>query len=352
MKNRMAYVLIASLFVFSCNKKDDNQLTPPEVKQQAIVNTQWCNADHMTSSWDVVTRFTISGNDINQELISFVQNDAPLFYKNSKIYSRFESDSIEVITDVNQVHALKEFNQQRMLVEQSLSKHPGVNNAVFNPSTALVIKSHGLLSGPSETNLYPCSSYSTAVTGQGEQRSMIEFNLMLSQSISHRMSPGISLKFPIKETTTKLENLNGSQWCNWFEMEDGKLFLKTMTVGESSLFTNSYVQMDWADDKMALKSLADTAERPTEWKISNYETRLEAKMVDTIGSSFEAKGLYATATDASGTDLLLDLNAYNAESGSPNVYFKCSDDRLIQYNEFYKKYLPVILDAEKKHLTK
>lgn len=357
---------VLSTWAFSCSKsaggKNENVIAK-EANQAAV---QWCQVDHLTETWDVVTRLTFNGNELTREFIKLERSEKPITYKSKQVYKWDVSASYysktlgaTFINDVASIKALDGFDQQKITAEQSLSKNSYISViSSFNPSAALVLTASSLLSNnASQSNYYPCANYSQSLTQQFDERSIIENELIIKRVVGASNHAGLqSIQFPVKEMKSTLNELNKTQWCSWFEslgVSYGSQLL-TLTFGSGNLLTNRYSDygkvIKNSTEEQQLKYINENVSRGTLLLTSDSQNLVAARSLEKSAFSDGVRNFYEIMQDANGVTFLVELKSTDVERVE-DVYFKCSMEYVF-LSPFYEKFLPQILESEKQNATK
>lgn len=360
MKRIVALGLIALVSV-GCGKNSDNKKSDPRKSftvNGLTSNKGWCSAENLLDNLQVVTRVNFLDNEnLQMERILIDSHAAPVAHRFSKTikyalepgYGGWDSFVVETVEGKSAVSDLKDHYSQGSIVEKIFSKNQNlVSVGNFAPEKAIILKASGLLED-SKQELFPCENFSSSFDLITKVRPMIEFQIKVGQIVSSFVRDSLlpikmAIQTPIYEVKIEYAKLEGTQWCNWFEMKSSSPHITILTLKSDSFKLNTYTgAFDLYAEYPSI--LLDNAERAKVYRIDQAEGVLKGSYEWTPGH--RSTDTFVQIQDASGVNVLVKTHSESNLLTSLNLFYECSDKRPLESYPAYKAGLGKLLELEK-----
>lgn len=360
MKSIVALGLIALVSV-GCGKNSDNKKNDPKKSftvNGLTSNKGWCSAENLLDNLQVVTRVNFLDNEnLQMERILIDSHSAPVTHRFSKTikyalepgYGGRDSYAVETVEGKSAVSNLKDHYSQGLIVDKIFAKNQNlVSVSTFAPEKAIILKASGLFED-SKQELYPCENFSSSFDQVANVRPMIEFQIKVGQTVSSFVSDSLlpiemAIQAPISEVKIDYAKLEGTQWCNWFEMKRSSPHVTILTLKADSFKLNTYTgAFDLYAEVPSI--LLDNAERAKVYRIDQFEGVLKGSYEWTPG--YRTTDTFVQIKDANGVNVMVKANSESSLLTSLKFFYECSDKRPLESYPAYKADLGKLLELEK-----
>ncbi|WP_413290889.1 hypothetical protein [Bdellovibrio sp. HCB337] len=363
-----ALLVLAAIVLMTACSQFKEEKTPEQLDKDSITSAPWCVVDKVAPQEYVMTRLTFSESQVHWSYIRLNKDIAPVIYKRSEASlwqykgSPYARHGVEILREATQIVGHKEYKEQERIFNDVIKNNKFIrqNKAVFEPAISLVVRTNGLLESV-EQAFYPCAMYSQSLSSEIPARSYIEFQIYLAQELRSynrehflMMEKQMALQFPVKEIPMNPAEHDKTQWCSWFGMERGRLFLKTITLGQNKYITNSHTDLSIFEEDgkdVSYDQLKTYAEGSQSYDISYKSAGITGKHERWGDGSY----LYTLVEDANGSKALVERFVKNPESSSmifADIYFDCNNTVPLKHSPSFKKYLKTILELQLEQLAK
>ncbi|MFL5785427.1 MAG: hypothetical protein ACJ76H_12490 [Bacteriovoracaceae bacterium] len=332
--------LLALVLVAACDKNESKKSSSVTALEGMSAEKGWCAVQPLTPSTEVVTRVEFLSRD------RFAMTRILVDYKSAtsfKIPTTIAYDDPSTPFGYTRrdisgygVRDLRSYNDQKKITETRLVDRPYLQNVNrnFSPTTAVVMKS---MTG--ETEFFPCRDYSKTLDSKLFESPSLNLQVLMGQAT---LSDGngvlpkkMMLDLPVKKVKVTPKDLEGTQWCRWYEMttEENPL-VEIMTFHPTSYRVNQYagILKVYEDYPHVLQDSAEDGEM-----VDLEET--DEGLIKNFTMMEDAEGVRVLSVVANETTIV----SYE------HMFYSCDDQRPLKAYPKYKKFLPQMLELEKKY---
>jgi hypothetical protein len=373
--------LTMSSLIGCVTKHNDAEPTPEQAAQAAaeaenrsspISSMSWCRLD----DWDdfqVILRVTPRVDGSKMEYLRVTRDGTKTLYSfpNEFVWEEKRNDdvfpnrySIALLKDPVAIQALDGFPEQKRISEEVIPTYPTLqkHEGGFVPPMAITMKTRSLTTGDViPRNMYPCEMYSESFKEDAPKRPFLEIMMIISQELSafvpedlNHVATAMAMTYPIEEAPLGMDSLANTQWCSWREVEANRLLLRTITFNGSGFIENTHSEKftEFPDPASRSQFIADNAAHSEKFEASFSGGHLLGKNLSAADvPTFPKNEMFAFARDSAGIQVMIRLEPKAPETSRPtftDLYYRCTDERPLNFSTGFKESLPEILDMQKR----
>jgi hypothetical protein len=270
-------------------------------------------------------------------------------------YAGLDKFGVKTVDSSAQVRTLKNFHAQKSITESIFSKNENLYRPAngFSPDKAIVLKASGLFEN-SENAFYPCSNFSPSFDTASTVRPMVELQVLMGHAFmifqTDKILPiKMALKLPVNPIEINYREIEGTQWCNWFELGRLNPHVKILSLKSDSFKENSYTgAFDMYEEFPT--TLEHNVKRSMVYSLDQTQGTLKGtNNWVSDGRTYKSNVTFMMVEDSSGVKAMLKRGSESEIMSSLKIYYECADKRPLETFPDYKKGLSKLLELEMNH---